>query len=231
MKKILLGFCFFLGACKLDLMAPVSVSQFYSEKREVVPAQISVEVGTCEERNPTEKIDFQKDRLSEAKAKISDNESDMLKKIKQKIAYIFPTASYQGCVSKMMSGTAEFTLDIPLQHTVGTDEIYFLNNDENFLSVGMNKALRKRIADTREDLGQDLQFNLATKVVNNTKRDFTLMTGMVYVDDVPVITKILTLKPGEERKIRLSDVAIDVLLNPYNEKDAGTASFLWPLSK
>lgn len=230
MKKfLLLSLCILLGACKLELTAPVKVSQLTSERQEKVSADIFVDVGVCEEKERNKTTDFSADRLEKTISKDAPNESNALKEIKQKIAYIFPTAVYHDCKAKMMESKAHFTLDIPLHHQASKDEIYFLNDAENFLSARIASTLRKRIADTKKDVGDDLEFELIAQIINDTSRSFKLMTGMTYIDDVPVITRVLTLKPTEKRKIRLSNVAVDVFLNPYQEKDAGTASFLWPM--
>ena len=184
MKKLTLCLSFILfalSACDLKISSTINISDLLSDTNKVVSADLMVEVMTCD--------------------------NDKLQKVIAEVDSKNISAKYNKCYKDGMDSYALFS--IPVMIVKNGDEaankgIVYLSVDDNKVYIHSSDRINSLLQSENGEVKiKEITFNL----VNDTDQDVKVNAQYVFVDEKPVVSKIINLEPYSKTNIQLSDVA------------------------
>ena len=191
MKKALSLICIMaLMACNLKLFTSINVSDILSEEHKVVMADLKVNVTSCDEES--------------------------IKEIQTELSKRNITANYNKCTQdESWNDYANFSMPLAIvkdnNKPVQTQsDIYFHYTSGKFLlrTSGRLEALLKSDSDFDSKINiSSIEFAL----VNDTSDTIKIKPTLVFVDEKPILSDIVTVSPYQKINIKLSNVASKLL--------------------
>ena len=191
MKKTFSLICIMaLMACNLKLFTSINVSDILSDEHKVVMADLKVNVTSCEDRN-----------IQEIQAELS----------KRNI-----TAHYNKCTQDASwNNYANFSIPLAIikdnGKTVQTSSDIYFHYTANKLLLRTSERL-EALLKANSDFDTDVKISsVEFALVNDTNEVFKIRPTLVFVDEKPILSDVVTISPYQKINIKLSNVANKLL--------------------